>query len=268
VPATGSVPVLPASPTTRITVALVLMFAWVLLSFVLPNVPLDGEVANLAVRVSDSGNWEQLPFVAIASIALLISRPGLRARRRAVEATVLSLAMLVALAGNAALNESVIKPAFAVPRPNIVALTEARALGASIHDPADFYARGDKSVRSELLRARLANLEEPALSPLVREHWIVETGYSFPSGHATAAMTFASLLIALGFAWGLHGWRQLFTNTLVPVWAVCVVYSRPLLEVHSGIDVTVGALAGYAWGLAAFVCVRWVADRFGGEQQI
>jgi phosphatidylglycerophosphatase B len=241
------------------------MFAWVLLSFVLPNIPLDGEVANLAVRVSDSGNWGQLSFIAIATIVLVISRPGLRARRRAIEGITLSLAMLIALAGNAMLNERVIKPAFAVPRPNIVALTEARALGASIHDPAEFYARGDKDVRSELLRARLAKLEEPALSPLVREHWIVETGYSFPSGHSTAAMTFASLLIALGFALGLSGWRRVFTNTVVPVWAVCVVYSRPLLEVHSGVDVTVGALAGYAWGLGAFVCVRWAADRFAGD---
>src|SRR5688572_20204031 len=98
------------------------MFAWVLLSFVLPNIPLDGEVANLAVRVADSGDWEQLPFLAIASIVLVISRPSLRARRRAIEATALSLAMLVALAGNALLNERVVKPAFATPRPNIVAL--------------------------------------------------------------------------------------------------------------------------------------------------
>jgi phosphatidylglycerophosphatase B len=241
------------------------MFAWVLLSFVLPNIPLDGEVANLAVRVADSGDWTQLSIVSCITIVLLISRPGLPARRRAVEGVALSLAMIIALAGNALLNESVIKPAFAVPRPNIVALTEARALGASIHDPAEFYAKGDKSARSELMKSRLAQLEEPALSPLVRQHWIDETGYSFPSGHATAAMTFASLLVALGFSWVRGGWRQLYTNTVVPIWAVCVVYSRPLLEVHSGVDVTVGALAGYAWGLAAFVFVRWATDRFGGE---
>jgi phosphatidylglycerophosphatase B len=257
----------PASPASRTALALALMFAWVLLSFVLPNIPLDGDAGDLAVRVADSGDWQQLTFIAIATIVLLISRPGLSARRRVVEGVALSLAMSVALAGNALLNESVVKPTFAVPRPNIVALVEARALGVSIQEPAQFYERGDKSVRSEHLRARLANIQEPALSPLVREHWIDETGYSFPSGHATAAMTFASLLIALGFAWGLHGWRQLFTNTIVPIWAVCVVYSRPLLEVHSGVDVTAGAVAGYVWGLGAFAFVAWTANRFGEMKQ-
>jgi phosphatidylglycerophosphatase B len=262
-------PTVPAPPTTsargRIALALALMFAWVLLSFVLLDIPLNSGPADLAVRVSDSADWDQLPFWAAAALALVVSRPGLRTRRRVVEAVALTLAMLIALAGNAWLNENVIKPTFAVPRPNIVALTEAHALGAGIHDPADFYARGDKSERSELLRLRLAKVEQPALSPLVREHWIVETGYAFPSGHATVAMTFASLLVALGFAWGISGWRKWFTNTLVPIWAVCVVYSRPLLEVHSAVDVSVGTLVGFAWGLGAFACVRWAANTFGGE---
>jgi phosphatidylglycerophosphatase B len=234
-----------------------------LLSFLLPDIALDSEAANLAVRVSDSADWRQLPLWSLGAAVLLVSRPGLRPRRRAVEFGALGLAMIVALAGNAQLNESVVKPTFAVPRPNIVELTEARALGASIHDPEDFYARGDKQERSELLRLRLAKLEEPPLSTTVREHWISESGYSFPSGHSTAAMTFASMLIALGFALGLGSWRKVLTNTVVPVWAVCVVYSRIMLEVHSGVDVTVGTLAGFAWGLGAFAFVRWCADRFG-----
>lgn len=256
----------PTPPASRIAVAHGLVFAWVLLSFVLPSIALDGGAAELSLRFSDSADWGQLPLWSIGFLALLISRPGLRPRRRVVEGAALSVAMVVALAGNALLNENVIKPTFAVPRPNIIALTEARALGAGIHDPEDFYARGDKEVRSELLRARLAKLEEPALSPEVRQHWIEETGYSFPSGHSTAAMTFASMLIALGFAWGLVGWRKLLTNTVVPVWAVGVVYSRVLLGVHSAVDVTAGTIAGFAWGLGAFLFVRAVADQFGGEK--
>jgi phosphatidylglycerophosphatase B len=254
------------SPLARTALALGLVFAWVLLAFVLPDIALDSEVANLAVGVSDSAYWVGLTLLSVLAVVLLVSRPGLGVRRRTVESAALIGAMIVALAGNALLNEHVIKPTFAVPRPNIVELTEARALGASIHDPDEFYARGDKEARSELLRARLAKLEEPALSPSVREHWITETGYSFPSGHSTAAMTFASMLIALGFWWGLGGWRKLLTNTVVPVWAVSVVYSRVLLEVHSGVDVTFGTLAGFAWGTGASVFVRWCANRFGGEQ--
>jgi phosphatidylglycerophosphatase B len=231
------------------------VFAWVLLSFLIPAIALDSEAANLAVKVSDS-----------ADLVVIISRPGLRPRRRAVEFVAIALAMLVVLAGNALLNENVIKPTFAVPRPNIVALTEARALGASIREPEDFYARGDKEVRSELLRARLARVEEPALSPTVREHWISETGYSFPSGHSTAAMTFASLLVALAFWWGQNGWRLILANTVVPIWAVCVVYSRILLGVHRGVDVTTGTLIGFAWGLGAFVFVSAVVKWLGGDE--
>jgi phosphatidylglycerophosphatase B len=236
------------------------MFAWVLLSFVLPDIALDSALADLAVRVSDSASWGQLPFVCVAALLLVISRPGLRKRRRVVEAVALSVAMLVVIPGHALLNERVTKPTFAVPRPNIVALTEAHALGLKIREPADFYAIGDKAARSEFLRGRLAKLDEPALSQRVHDHWLDETGYSFPSGHATASMTFASLFVAIGFLW-LSGWRKRITNTLVPIWAVCVVYSRPLLEVHSAIDVSSGTLAGFALGLGAFVFVRWTTDK-------
>lgn len=236
------------------------MFAWVLLSFVLPNIALDSPMADLAVRVSDSGSWGQLPFFCTAVLLLVISRPGLSKRRRVVEGVALSLAMLVVIPGHALINERVTKPAFALPRPNIVALTEAHALGPGIHDAADFYAIGDKAARSEFLGKRLAKLDEPALSQRVHEHWLDETGYSFPSGHATAAMTFASLFVAIGFLW-LSGWRQRITNTLLPIWAVCVVYSRPLLEVHTAIDVSSGALTGFALGLGAFVFVRWSTDK-------
>jgi phosphatidylglycerophosphatase B len=238
------------------------MFAWVLLSFVLPDIALDSPVADLAVRVSDSGSWEQLPFLCIAVLLVVLSRPGPSTRRRVVEALALSVAMIAVIPGHALINERVTKPTFAVPRPHIVALTEAHALGPSIREPADFYAIGDKPARSEFLQTRLAKLDEPALSQRVHDHWLAETGYSFPSGHATAAMTFASLFIAIGF-WCLSGWRQRITNTLVPIWAVCVVYSRPLLEVHTAIDVSSGTLAGFALGLGAFVFVRWTTERFG-----
>jgi phosphatidylglycerophosphatase B len=236
------------------------MFAWVLLSFVLPDIALDSPLADLAVRVSDSASWGQLPFLCTAVLVLVVSRPGPSKRRRVVEGVLLSVAMLVAIPGNALLNEKVTKPAFEVPRPNIVALTEAHALGPSIRDPADFYAIGDKPARREFLSKRLSKLTEPALSQRVRDHWLYETGYSFPSGHATAAMTFASLFVAIGFLW-LSGWRQRLTNTLLPIWAVCVVYSRPLLEVHTAIDVSGGTLAGFALGLGAFVFVRWTTNR-------
>jgi phosphatidylglycerophosphatase B len=243
---------------------LVPTFALALLSFALPDIALDGAFANLVLRVADSATWEQLPLLCIAALLLLASRPGPGTRQRAIEAAVIVIVMLVALGGNAMLNENVIKPALAEPRPNIEALAQAGALGEGVEDGDDFYALGNKNTRRELLSEHLAELEQPPLTPRVRAHWIHEAGYSFPSGHATAAMTFASLMVALGFYW-LAGWRLLITSVAVPVWAACVVYSRPLLGVHTPVDVTVGTLLGFGWGLGAFVFIRWVVREFEDE---
>jgi phosphatidylglycerophosphatase B len=249
----------------RLLAVLLPTFVLVLPTFLLPSVPLDGELATLAVHVSDSGYWTGLPFICALVIALIVSRPGLTTRRRATEAGFMVIAMLVALAGNALLNENVIKPRFAVPRPDIVALTEAGSLEPEVDQPDEFYALGDKDARRVFLRSKLETLDEPKLAPLVREHWITETGYSFPSGHSTAAMTFASMIVALSLMW-LSGWRLSVLSVAAPLWALAVVYARPLLTVHSPVDVTVGTVIGFCWGIAASAFVRWAADRFGADK--
>jgi phosphatidylglycerophosphatase B len=98
-------------------------------------------------------------------------------------------------------------------------------------------------------------METPELSDRVRAHWIHETGYSFPSGHTTAAMTLTVLLAALGQTW-LDGWRRILTLAVVPVWAVLVAYSRPLLDVHTAADVIAATAAGFGWGLLAVAAVN------------
>lgn len=252
------------TPSLARRIALVLLptFALVLCSFLLPKIALDGPLAVLAVRFSDTGYTTQMPFLCVGVIALVISRPSLTTRRRTVEGVAMLLAMIVALAGNAWINENIIKPNFAVARPNMIALTEAGALEPEIDDPAEFYALGDKSARRDYLEEKLEELDEPALAPLVRDHWAYETGYSFPSGHSTAAITFATLMAALALTW-MSGWRLTVLRVAVPIWALCVVYSRVLLTVHSPVDVTVGALAGIGWGLLGFAFVRWAVGRFG-----
>ena len=249
----------------RIAAVLIPTFLLVLVSFALPQIPLDGALAQLAVRVSDTATWGQLPFLCIATVILLTSRPGPGMRRRAIEAVTIAAVMLAMIAGNGELNEEVIKPSFHVPRPNIVALAEAGALGPEVPDGAAFYELGDKQERRDYLALRLAELDEPALAPEVRAHWTHEAGFSFPSGHSGASMTFATMMLALGLAW-LKGWRQHVTTAL-PIWAVLVVWSRPLLRVHSPVDVSVGTLAGFAWGLLAFVLVRWIVTELAPEPE-
>jgi phosphatidylglycerophosphatase B len=235
----------------RFALVLAVAYAGVLSSFTLPEIPLDGWLAALSVRISDTASWEQLPFLAVAMLLVIVSRPGLEFRRRLLEFVTIGVVFLVILAGNAELNEHVIKPAFAIPRPNLVALADSGALGIGVDE---FYALGDKQARREWLAPRLDGLTEPRLSPIVREHWSIETGYSFPSGHSTAAMTFASLMYAIGLRW-TSGWRRTVAM-LLPFWAVLVVFTRPLLRVHSYIDVSAGAAIGIILGLLGFAVLR------------
>jgi phosphatidylglycerophosphatase B len=236
----------------RFALVFAIAYAGVLASFTLPEIPLDGWLAALSVRISDTGSWEQLPYVAVAMLIVIVSRPGLELRRRLLEFVAIGVVFVVILAGNAELNEHVIKPAFAVPRPNLIALADSGALGLGADE---FYALGDKQARREFLGPRLEGLSEPQLSPLVREHWSIETGYSFPSGHATAAMTFASLMYAVALRW-TYGWRRTVA-VLLPIWAVLVVFSRPLLRVHTDIDVSAGAAIGIILGLLGFAVLRF-----------
>jgi len=187
-----------------------------------------------------------MPILAVAAVLLLVTRPGLAMSRRWLEAGAVGIAMLIVLVGNGLLNEHVVKPAFGIPRPNLTALAEDGVLGPEYDDAEDFYAVGDKDDRRAVLGAALPAITDPSLSERVLAHWIHETGYSFPSGHSTAAVTFATLLVAAAGAW-LTGWRRWPILGLLPLWAIAVVYSRPLLEVHTALDVIIGTAAGLMW---------------------
>lgn len=229
-------------------------YALVLLSFALPDISLDDPAADALVWVSDTAYWTYMPFVCAAVILVMVSRPGIGGRRRGLEAAAMTVALVVAVAGNALLNENVIKPAFAVPRPNIEMLAADGALGSGVDSPEDFYALGDKDDRREFLGPQLAALDEPLLSQMVEDHWAHETGYAFPSGHSTAALTFATLTATLGI-WWLRDWRLWLAAIVIPVWAVLVGFSRVLLGVHTPLDVVVGSAVGIGWGLLASLVI-------------
>ena len=166
----------------------------VLLAFTpfLPEIDLDSVPADVIVRITDTGAWPQLTLLVVALTIVLVTRPGSDGKSRALETTLVLGVMLVALAGNGLLNEHVVKPAFGVPRPNIVELADDGLLGDEISDAASFYSVGDKGARREVLAERFAVLPDLGLSELVEAHWIHETGFSFPSGHSTAAVTLAT----------------------------------------------------------------------------
>lgn len=261
-----STPIADKGLRRKLSIVVAVMIAAILLSVFLPNISLDTAFADGIVRLTDTATWTQMTMLSVAAVVMLITRGGITPKRRSVDAGVLAVVMLIALVGNSLLNEHIVKPLFAVPRPNIVELTEAGSLGAELPDAESFYATGDKEARRAVLGDLLPAVNTPALSSLVRAHWIHETGYSFPSGHTTAAVTLATLLAALGSLW-LDGWRLRLTTWIFPIWAVAIAYSRPLLGVHTAADVIAGALAGICWGILAAAVVTKATGRLVAKRQ-
>lgn len=216
---------------------------------------LDSSFAVWAYHVAETGGPAGASGIGLLLLLLLVTRAGISAKRRLIEAGAIFSCVAILGGGGAALNEYVIKPAFEIPRPNLVHLAGANGSGPLGMRVNEFYALGDKATRRRQLRAVL-DADRPAirLHHLIREHWIDETGYSFPSGHAFSAMFFATFFFAMGVNWLVMP-RLLFFYLLLP-WAVCVCYSRIILQMHTAADVSVGGLAGLLLGALAFVLVR------------
>jgi phosphatidylglycerophosphatase B len=231
----------------QLVAILVLTWAAVLGAFVLPAIRGDGVLAELAYWVSFTGK-EALVVVAALGTGLVISGARLSERRPTWAwgfAGMLAAAFVVG--GGALFNEVALKRTLAVPRPFVKRLAAEGHLGMS---PKEFYGLGDKEARRAHLRKVLTPAVTPDLSERLRAHWVVETGYSFPSGHSYAATSCAALFLAWGLLLGVTGWRRVALGLLLP-WGLAVCYSRPMLGVHSPTDVTVGCALGFTFGAAA-----------------
>jgi phosphatidylglycerophosphatase B len=90
----------------------------------------------------------------------------------------------------------------------------------------------------------------------VLDHWVEESGFSFPSGHSFNAYLLGTIL-----AFGIYGekerkWRFL---ALIPLsWAFLVALSRVALGAHTATDVSAGAGIGL---LLAFALLGISATR-------
>ena len=78
-----------------------------------------------------------------------------------------------------------------------------------------------------------------------------ETSYSFPSGHAMASMTLATVLVLL--AWRSR-WRWPVL-VAAPGFALAVAASRVYLGVHYPSDILAGWTAAIAWTAGVYVVV-------------
>ncbi|WP_116472869.1 phosphatase PAP2 family protein [Zobellella maritima] len=164
------------------------------------------------------------------------------------------LCLFIAL-GGAFVTKTLAKLYFKEPRPYVLWLVEQGRL-----PNADSFYANRESVREQLLRQGLSQVPERQIPGWLKLHWGEEVNYSFPSGHAIAAMTLASFFCLL------LSWRQR-TRWLVATlaaWAIAVCYSRLLLGLHWPADILASALLGFGFGtLGAGGFITWLnrADR-------
>lgn len=146
---------------------------------------------------------------------------------------------LGAALGGAFVTKTLAKDYFKEPRPYVLWLVEQGRLPSA----DSFYAKREPE-REKLLQHQLSDIPEQQLPGWLKQHWGEELNYSFPSGHAIAAMTLA------GFFCLLLTWRQR-SRWLVAglaAWAVAVCYSRLLLGLHWPVDILASTLLGFGFG--------------------
>ena len=234
-----------------------------------PFVDLTSRFALGVYWITTTGTPIGATIIGVFMTIYLATRNGIRDRHRVREALVLMFVAVAAAGGGASVNEYVVKPIWRAPRPNIEYLAGEAGTGPLGMSAVEFYGRGDKSVRSKLLSTVLATQPPPIpIGTSVRDHWIKETGYSFPSGHAFAAMCLATFFLATEVTFAERNRRGWF-YLLLP-WAVLVAYSRPLLRVHTPTDIAVGGLVGMVTGFMAFgvlyACVARLRRSTGFDQ--
>lgn len=91
------------------------------------------------------------------------------------------------------------------------------------------------------------------------EHWVVESGYSFPSGHSMASIAFYGML---GYLLWLRskerGRPAAYILVLTGLLVLAIGLSRIYLGVHYATDVIAGYCAGGVWLIACIYALQWI----------
>ena len=220
------------SPLQWLAMIVLLLLALLPSHWINPTILDDDWVLRLWWGISFSASTYGLVWVGLL-FSLLIA-PNWK------QALILLLPVLLLIAAGAWLNEHQLKPVVAQPRPNIEFLASHEAGPVLSEGVVAFYGLPDKASRSAYLKSKLDQQHFIQLPPLLKEHWIAESGFSFPSGHAFAAASLSAWFMFLVFCAGKRFW-------LLPLywgWALAVSYSRVLLGVHRPGDVMAGVVEG------------------------
>ncbi len=148
------------------------------------------------------------------------------------------------LTGIAFVNEHLTKEALAIARPSHLYIVQHRVPVF----PVDSLYTLNKESRRALLQQLIQSdsLTYASFDQKILDHWVEESGYSFPSGHS-----FNAFLLALILTFSLYHSRNTLARRvyLLPLcWALLVAVSRVAVGAHSALDVSFGAALGLLVG--------------------
>jgi phosphatidylglycerophosphatase B len=199
----------------------------------------DSLWSSIAYWATESaGRTGSIYIIAIACAFLASRQPTVRGKVLVFLRSL--LVMIVLLSAFAYANEHLIKKTMRVSRPShsfIVKETKYRVKLDSIYSLEEMRRR---TFFHDLIASDTVHFR--SIDQRILNHWVEETGYSFPSGH-----TFNAFLIAgiLAFAIYQSDNKKVRMFCVLPLlWASLVALSRVAVGAHSAMDVSAGAAMG------------------------
>jgi phosphatidylglycerophosphatase B len=204
----------------------------------------DSYWTNIAYFITESGGTiGSVIGITIACLLYTIQEDGWKNKLQVFVKSFVGLALIIGMF--AAINEKLTKPVLKLERPSHKEML-SRMQMESLVDSLYHLSKDERIAFFGLETEKRAELFKN-INPIVLRHWVLEGGYSFPSGH-----TFNAFLLAMIFAFGImHNthkkhWQKLYPLPLL--WATMVGISRVALGAHSIVDVSVGGLMGVCIG--------------------
>lgn len=151
-----------------------------------------------------------------------------------------TIALILFLSAFAFINEHLTKKILKLPRPSHSFVFDHAKTETKVDSLYKLDEHGRELFLQELItnnKNSFVNIDEKVL-----DHWVEESGYSFPSGHSFNAFLLACILSFSLFNSQNKTVRLFY---ILPfIWAVSVAVSRVAIGAHSALDVSFGAALG------------------------
>jgi phosphatidylglycerophosphatase B len=185
-----------------------------------------------------AGKTGTLVIVAATSLLYAINQPSAREKVKIFVQSFLVIGGL--LTAFALVNEHLVKPVAKLSRPSHSYMVSHTNAGTNM-DSVYALEQGEREAFfRELIDAD--SMSYKSIDKRILDHWVEESGYSFPSGHSFNAFLLAGILSFS--AYRLSGKKTRLLSLIPLFWAALVGLSRVALGAHTPLDVSVGAGVG------------------------